>query len=192
MIENVEFNGNVIHDFKTKMEYSVTMIPFKGIPEGKRNTILIAIAYQIKALNKGITYDTLFSLIRSINADHCSIPLSLTEVNSIVSYAINQEDPEPIKNAERRFVFNSDYDLTTKEKRQGVIKIINQDRIGKSKLKIEKAIEDWDFITDNIITQKGLASKAKMNIKTIKKYYSLYKSEIQSLNKEYRTNNNSP
>jgi hypothetical protein len=73
-----------------------------------------------------------------------------------------------------------------------VIKIINQDRIGKSKLKIEKAIEDWDFITDNIITQKGLASKAKMNIKTIKKYYSLYKSEIQSLNKEYRTNNNSP
>ena len=192
LIENVEFNGEVIHDFKTKVEYSITMIPFKGIPEGKRNNILIAIAYQIAALNKGITYDMLFKIMRSINTDHCIRPIPLTELNSIVNYAIKQEAPEPIKNAERRFVFNSDYDLTTKEKRQEVIKVINQDRVKQSKLKIEKAIEIWDFIIDGTITQRGLARKAKMNIKTIKKYYPLYKSEIQILNKEYRTNNKSP
>lgn len=192
LIENVEFNGDVIHDFKTKVLYSKTTIPFNGIQEGKRNTTLIAIAYQIKALNKGITHETLFRLMRSINTDHCIKPLSLNELNSIVSYAINQEAPEPIKNAERRFVFNSDYDLTTKEKRQVVIKVINQDRVKQSKLKIEKVIEIWDFIIDGTITQKGLARKAKMNIKTIKKYFPLYKSEIQSLNREYRTNNKSP
>ncbi|WBX70869.1 primase C-terminal domain-containing protein [Tenacibaculum retecalamus] len=192
LIENVEFNGDVIHDFKIKIEYSCTTIPFKGIQKGRRNTIITAIAYQIKALNEHMNHERLLRLMLAINKDRCHEPLPMNEVKAIIDYVMRLEEITPNLNADRRFIFNSDYDLTTKQKRQEVIKVINGDRVKKSKLKVEAAIHDWDFIADGIITQKGLARKAKMNIKTIKKYYPLYKSEIQSLNKEYRTSNKSP
>lgn len=192
LIANVEFNGDVIYDYKSKIGYSEIKIPFKGIRKGKRNSILNAIAYQIIALNPNITYDVFLRLLNSINEEHCNYPLSSEEIESIVDYVYKKDKINPIKNAERRFVFNSDYDLTTKEKRQQVIKFINNDKVEKSKFKIEKGIKEWDFIENGKITQKGLATVINMNIKTIKKYYPLYKSEIQALNIEYKTNNRGP
>jgi hypothetical protein len=190
LIENVEFNGNVIYDYVTKVDYSRVKIPWNGIPIGKRNSILTGLAYQFRAFNQNIEKLHLFRFINKVNREKCYEPLPVSEVDAIVESIMKIEDILPIENATRRFVFNPDYDLTIAEKRQEVMKVLNSDRIQNSKLKIESAIEDWDFVIDGKITQNGIAIKTFMNIKTVKKYYPLYKTDIQMLNKKYTNNNN--
>lgn len=190
LIENVEFNGEVIHDFKTKVKYSKVKIPYKGIPVGCRNSMLTGITYQKRALNPSIEKLHLFRYINKINRNDCYEPLSINEINTIVDYVMNVEDIKPVLNDERRFVFNSDYELSTREKRQEVMKVLNSDRVKKSKMNMEYAISVWDFETDGNISQKGLALKIPMNIKTVKKYYPLYKSDIRMLNNIYGSNKN--
>ena len=185
LIENVEFNGDVIHDFKTKVSYSKTHIPFRGIKNGSRNQYLSGIAYQHRALNPTIEKSHLFRFINKINHEKCFDPLPNNQINAIINSIMNIENLVPVKNAERRFLFSSDYQLTLKEKRQVVIKAINSDRVENSKMKIEKVIEDWDFDTKGKITQKAIATNIPMNIKTVKKYYPLFKSDIQMLNNTY-------
>lgn len=185
LIENVEFNGDVIHDYRTKVKYSKVKIPFHGIPEFNRNRMLSSITYQKRALNPRIEKSHLFRYINKINRDKCYEPLPVSEINSIVDCIMNIDNIVPTQNAERRFVFNSDYALTIKEKRQEVMKVINSDRRKKSKMKIENTILEWDYKSDGKITQKGIANKIPMNIKTVKNYYPLFKSDIQTLNNKY-------
>jgi len=189
LIENVEFNGDVIHDYRTKITYSKVMIPFNGIPIGKRNSTITAITYQQRALNPLIEKSFLFRIINKINRKSCEVPLPVNEIDSIVKHVMNIENIVPIENANRRFVFNKDYGLTSTEKRQEVMKILNSDRTSKSIKNIENAINEWDFNIDGKITQKALSLKIPMNIKTVKKYYPEFKSEIQQLNNEFDSKN---
>ena len=144
--------------------------------------MLSSIAYQFRAFNPSVEKAHLFRYVNQINRDKCYEPLPANEINSMVNSIMKIEDILPVENAQRRFVFNPDYELTIKEKRQEVMKVLNSDRVKKSKIKIELAIEGWDFNSGGKITQKGLAVKIPMNIKTVKKYYPEYKSDIQIMN----------
>lgn len=189
LIENVEFNGNVLHDYNTKVKYCKVIVPFNGIPTGRRNSTLTAIAYQQRALNPLIEKSFLFRIINKHNNNKCEEPLPIDEINSIVRYVMDIIGIAPVENSDRRFVFNPDYELTVKERRQQIMKVLNTDRINKSKKRFESGVLDWDFNIEGKITQKGLAQKISMNIKTVKKYYPLYKSEIQQLNNKYNKKN---
>lgn len=185
LIENVEFNGEVIYDFRTKVNYSKTHVPFRSIKVGYRNNTLTGIAYQHRALNPYIERERLFRFLNRINHTKCFEPLPVKDIDAIVESVMALEDIQPLENATRRFVFNSDYDLTLREKRQQVMKILNSERVAKSKMKIENVILEWDFDSDGKITIKSLSIATGMHRNTIKKYYPFYKSEIQMLNKKY-------
>ncbi|GAA4282288.1 BT4734/BF3469 family protein [Gaetbulibacter aestuarii] len=190
LLPKIDFDGEVLYDFKEKINFSKVKIPFKVIENGSRNNILSSIAYQIRALNPFMECDYLSRIMHKINKDKCIEPLQSSEINGMIRSIMNVEleDLKPIINASRRFIYNEDYDIPLKEKRSLTMTAINADRVKNSKQKIEKAIEEWNFETDGKITQKSLATATEMNKKTIEKYYPLYKSEIQLLNKKYHKN----
>ncbi|TDT41963.1 VirE-like protein [Maribacter spongiicola] len=186
LIENIEFNGDVLYDYRTKVKYASVFIKTSRINRGERNDTICGYAYQLRALNLGIKYQDLYNVLKDINSKYCHPPLPLYKIHSITKGVMNVVDIKPKLNKERRFVYNPDYDLTPTEKRQLNIKVLSKDREKDSKRKIEKTIDDWDFEKEGKITQKGLAKISGKNIKTIQKYYHLFKSHIQILNLEFK------
>ncbi len=189
LIENIEFNGEVIYDFNKKIKYADAFIRFGGFQDGSRNTSICAYAIQVRALNPFIEFNILYNLLKKANQEHCHPPMLNSKIRGITKWAMNSKIIKPILNRDRRFVFNPEYKLSVVQKRSEAIKLINKERTAKSIKKIEGAIFDWDFETMGKITQKGIQSITEQSLNTIKKYYHLFKSEIQSLNLEYSRNN---
>ena len=185
LIQNVEYNDEVIYDYGCKIKYADAYIPFGGFKKGGRNTGLCGYGYQLKNLNPNISMGVLLRMLRAANKKYCHPPLGYTQLSQIVKSIHNSVTVQPKFNKTRRFLFNPDYDLSTREKRQLMAKKIGQDKIAKSKKKIEKAIRDWDFEKYGKITQKGLTKTSGLNIKTVQKYYYLFKPTIQFLNQDY-------
>ena len=188
LMENIEFNGEVLHDYRTKVKYADVFIRTSQIHKGERNNTICGYAYQLRALNPKISFNSLNKILRTVNAMSCIPPLPVFKIDAITKSIMNIQNIKLRLNKERRFLINPDYDFSNKEKRQVIIGRINEDRVENSKRKIEKTIDDWDFKKDGKITQRGLTKKSGMNIKTIQKYYDLFKSRIQSLNIELRKN----
>lgn len=189
VLPEIDFDGDAIYDLKNPIHYSKVKLPYNCIYENSRNAILSAIAYQIRALNPFIESNVLLRMMVKINNKICCEPQPTKQIRTIIRSVMNieLEHLHPLINATRRFIYNDIYDLSTKEKRSLTMSAINADKVKKSKLKIEKAIEEWDFDKDSNITQKSLTALTGMNKKTIEKYYPLYKSEIQLLNNEFKT-----
>jgi hypothetical protein len=187
LLPKIDFDGEDVHDLKEKLYYSKVKLPYNQIEENYRNSILSSIAYQIRALNQHIESSLLLMLMLNINNKVCSAPLENYEIEVMVT-SIMKNDPKdlkPVINASRRFIYNKYYCFTTTQKRQIIINAMAADKVKKSKLKIEKAIKEWDFLEDGKITIRSLSKVAGMNKKTVQKYYHLYKSEIQLLNNTY-------
>lgn len=188
LIENIEFDGEVIYDFKQKIKYAEAYIPFGGYHIGYRNNGLCGYAYQIRALNPQVNFKTLYNLLKIVNQEQCHPPLYNFKVRKIAESVMKTNKIAPIMNKTRRFVYSKDYQLNVSQRKSEMMKLINEGKKEKSKMKIEKAILDWDFETKGKITQKGIKEQTKLNIKTVKKYYPLFKSEIQLLNKNFSNN----
>lgn len=186
LIENVEFHGEVLHDYRTKVKYADVFIRTSQIHKGERNNTICGYAHQLRALNPKMSFNSLNKVLRAVNVRHCIPPLPVSEIDRITKSIMNIQNIKPKLNKQRRFLINPDYNFSNKEKRIIIIGRINEDRVENSKRKIERTIDDWDFERDGKITQKGLAKISGMNIKTIQKYYDLYKSQIQQLNIEFK------
>lgn len=59
-------------------------------------------------------------------------------------------------------------------------------RTNNTKNLIKKAIDGWDVEKQGKVTQKKLAEVSGKNIKTINKYYRLFKEIINGINERYR------
>ncbi|WP_421808754.1 BT4734/BF3469 family protein [Flagellimonas sp.] len=186
LMKNVEFNGDVIYDYGEKVGYSSVYIPYGGIKDGTRNQSLCGYAYQLRNLNPGISERQLFLILKMANEKYCRPPESTDKIKGIVQFVYKSKLVDPKQNKTRRFLFNPDYYWTRKEKRQLVIRKVNQLRSEKSRKKLENAIEDWDFASMGKITQKGISKKSTLNIKTVQKYWSEFHSKVQLLNQEYK------
>lgn len=190
LISAVKFEG-AIHDLHKKIYVASFLIPRNGIAEGFRNRCLLGLGYQFRALNPDNTsYYDVHNLIWDINRKHCKPPISKKEFLKIVESIMKtkREDLQLNYNESKRFLFNPDYDLTTKEKQSLVMIALNKEKVIKSFKDIETAVNNWDFIANGKITQKKITEITGKNIKTIKKYYPKFKSKIKQLNKEYSDN----
>ncbi|WP_204345550.1 hypothetical protein [Psychroserpens algicola] len=185
LIENVEFDGEVIYDFKQKIKYADAYIPFGGYQEGYRNNGLCGYAYQVRALNPKVNLKTLYNLLKIVNQEQCHPPLHNFKIRKITESVMKIKNIPAIMNKTRRYVYSKDYQLSVSQRKSEMMKLINKGRIEKSKMIIERTIYDWDFETMGKITQKGIQSITNQSLNTIKKYYHLYKSEIQRLNIEF-------
>ncbi len=194
LISQIDFDGEPLYDNKEKFGVASIFIPRNGIPEGFRNRYLIGIGYQFRALNPDATYYDVINLIGNINKKHTKPPVSKRELKKLVDSIMNtkQEDLELTTNETKRFLFNPDYDLTTKEKQSLVMTALNKDKGLKSLETIEAVVKDWDFIAEGKITQKRISKITGKNIKTVKKYYPIFKEDIKRLNKEFAENRRPP
>lgn len=194
IISNIDFDGELVYDKKKLVGVASIFIPRNGIPEGYRNRILLGIGYQFRALNPDCTRYDVLNLLGDTNTKHCKPKISQKELRKIVESIMKtkREDLVLTLNETKRFFFNPDYDLTTKEKQSVVMTALNKDKGRKSVESIEAAIQDWDFVSQGKITQKNLAVVTGKNIKTIKKYYPIFKQEIKRLNKEFAENKRPP
>ena len=184
LIANVEFHDNVIHEFEEKIKYADAFL-FGEIFDGTRNQRLLSYAYQVKALNPHIEFESLYRLLMQGNIHYCKPPYPDRRIREITEWVMNNDNPKPIINKERRLLFNPDYDLSKKEKRRLTMQWVNTKRKEKSRRKIEQAILDWDFKERGKITQKSISKVTGQNKKTVEKYYPEFKSQIQFLNQEY-------
>lgn len=181
IIKNIDFNGELYKKFEPeKIGYFKLETPFNEVTEGRRNSTMNKLCYFLRGLNLEAEKSLVKIYLESINMAIFSPPLSDYELSSIVDSIYRLENVELYPNAYRRILYNPDYDLTPKERRQISIKEVNKDRVKKTMLEIEDIIDNWN--TKEKITQKSLCRTSKKDIKTIEKYYKFYKDKIKLKN----------
>ena len=154
------------------------------------------ICFIMKGLNPDIDKNTTNQYLQSINIAKFTPPLSETEVNNIINSVFRIEKIELYPNEFRRFIYNPDYDLSSTEKRVQNMKILNKDRVDKTKMEITFFIDNWNYEEFGKITQSKLIQVSKKNKKTIEKYYPEFRQKIIQIItyicilKSYYDNNN--
>lgn len=184
-VKSLDFGGEAALLLE-EMELAEVKIP-SPIPEGKRNFVLAGICYQIRALNPEITYSILSKMMFWINKKHCHPPYPTRELYEMVQtiFDLPINDLSPIKNLTRRIFYNPDYDFTGTEKRALSRELLNKERTEKMLIKIEKALDCWDFNAQKKVTQKAIAEKAGVSLSSVKKYYKLFKPKIEILRRAF-------
>lgn len=178
---NIVFDENGFYDLgrDNKLEYAQVFVPFKKIGEGKRETILKSIAYQLVALNKDVNRIILLKYLNSINDGKMSPPLHSSEVFQIFKKVYKQiNNIEPIPNAQRRFIYDKTKKLSPTDKRKLNLKKINQDRKNRTVSELLGVVKNWDYSLNGKITIKKLCEVTGKNKKTIQTYYKGLKAEI--------------
>lgn len=185
----IDFNGELLKDFgDNKLACFKIKFPFNTVTEGSRSTTLNYLCYYIKALNPLIDKNKMEAILNSVNINRFSPKLNEKDIVNTINSVFRIENFNVEPNIFRRFIYNPDYVLTTKEKRQNNIKIIHSDNSKKTLQIINSKIDNWDFLKNGKITQKTLALESGKNIKTIEKYYKEFKDKINSKNIAYKNN----
>ncbi|MFY0603259.1 MAG: hypothetical protein JXQ93_04875 [Flavobacteriaceae bacterium] len=185
-IDEYYFNDKDYLYFEDEKELIAQVNVPRKINKGGRNSILYAIAYQIKALNSDISYESLSKLVYFINLKRCFPMLGRNEVENILHKVHSMEEIKPEINKEKRFLFNPSKGLTFNEKMNIINPILGERRSKKTIDDLKKYIEQWDVKTHGKLTQKSLQKLSGKNIKTVEKYYKLFKKEISEINQRLK------
>ncbi|WP_282073194.1 BT4734/BF3469 family protein [Polaribacter atrinae] len=185
-IDDYDFKGNDYLYFENeKEEIAVVFIP-NSISKGGRNNIISSIANQIKALNSNISFDDFKRLVQGVNFKHCKPPLSENEVSYIISKIFDSKDNKLLFNEEKRFLFNPKGNLSHKEKMKIINPIMGKRQSNKTIEEIRGILNNWNILKDGKVTQKSLQKVSKKNVKTIEKYYYLFKDFRDEINKRLK------
>lgn len=185
-VQTLNFEGKPVLALEKKVGLSQVFVP-ETIAKGQRNNTLVAIIYQIRALNPSIIFEVLLKLGVSINK-RCFPRYPYEDLLKIINYVYKIPITEliPKKNYYRRIFFNPYYSIDIRRKRSLGMKVINQERTRKVLKKIEEAINNWSYPQDGKPTQLNMARKSGVSLSTVKKYYPLFKEVIQKLNDDFK------
>lgn len=181
-INSYDFKGKSYIYFENEKEHISTVNIPPLIETGGRNSILHAIAYQIKALNNDVDYSDLYNIIHYVNRKKCIPKLSKSEVDIIINKIDKLNNPKPMFNEERRFIFNPDFNLSKEEKHKIMNPILGLRRQKKSISEIKNCLDNWNIEKYGKITQVSLSKAIGKDIKTIQRYYRLFDLEIFYIN----------
>lgn len=185
-VNDYDFKGSKYLYFENyKEEIAEVFIP-KRIEKGNRNNIFSAITNQIKALNPNVSINDFKRLLISINFKYCKPPLGDNEVNLIINKTFNNENCILVLNKQKRFVFDPKKKLTFKEKMSIINPIMGKRQSKKTKEEIRETLNNWDVFKNEKLTQKTLQKVTGKNIKTIEKYYKLFKKEIALIKQQHK------
>jgi hypothetical protein len=195
-IEDYFINNDLLYIvFREKKErLCIPFIP-KKVEEGNRNNYLFIYLSQIVALNTQINKAYVKVLSESINLNVMRPKLSNDEQDKVINSIFNlKESGELIMifNKERRIIFNPNpnHKISFKDK----MGIVNKE-LGKLRKKVTEetiyaCIEEWDFNSNEKITQKKVAKSLDKSVSTVKRYWYNFKEYVKELNEEYKSNNN--
>ncbi|MFT6111553.1 MAG: hypothetical protein ACJAXV_000326 [Bacteroidia bacterium] len=167
----ITYNNEGYYDFgKDKLEYSKAYFPFGVVAKGRRNSILSMFMNQLIALNRNFPIEKFISLAMFMNNKKNFPALDKVEVLTIVkSKFVKRSKLQLVINATRRFLFDPEAQMTTKQKRGVCFKVCNKLRTEETKAKIRKAILDWTP-EDGYMSIRKIAKKAKVSNETVRKY----------------------
>ena len=171
LIDNVEFNGELIFDLGECVEFATIGSRFLKVPKGKRNSSLFFMGCQLKALNTWAEIEDMIPYMKTINKDGMQEPVSIAELYNICRNVIKKYLRGELKvynNRKRRFLFNPEYELTTKQKQSLIGKYISDIIPKRNKKKIK------DFVKETGITNRTkIAESVGLSRKTVIKYMNI-------------------
>jgi|SRR5690625_839562 len=125
----IDFEGDIMVDLGEKVEYATVGSGYMKVPVGRRNISLFFSACQVKAMNPWATFNNVLAYMKTINNRGTEIPLSHKELVIICKNVIKRYEKGELKvynNKSRRFLFNPEYELTTKQKQSLIGKYISK------------------------------------------------------------------
>lgn len=179
-----DFDGwDTISNWNEGFDYVECFQPFNKLTD-KRKRTLLSYTTNLVWLNPSLDYYHYINLIQSVNEQICVEPLPDNLIVSMVKSVLKQKNEGKLvpRIKKRRILFAPFCELSREQK----LKIVSKKIRDKFKVegcgRIDDCIEEWNFESMGKITAKSIAQYAKMNIKTVKKYYYKFKSNINSLN----------
>ena len=189
LYKGIDFNGEPVHDLGTGgMPYADIHFNIRGVSKGNRNVAMYSTIQQLRAMNPWMHKDRVVAYINGINKKAFKPMLSKVELNSIIESAFKEKNPKLLMNRTRRFLYNPDYDLTTRDKRSIAIKELNRVRVGNTDMKIRSVLECWDFSKNGKITLKKIANIAGISIPTVNRRGKQLKEIIKEKNLGFKGN----
>jgi hypothetical protein len=179
--------------FKEKKE--LLCIPFipNEVNIGSRNNIFFIYLSQIVMLNLHLSKTYIKVLAGSVNNNAMKPKLPTNEIEKVINSIFNLKESGNLKmifNKERRIIFNPENKISFKEKMAIVNKELGIIAKEKTTETIYACIEEWDFNSNEKITQKKVAKSLDKSVSTVKRYWDNFKDYVAELNEEYKSNNN--
>lgn len=171
-----------------KKKLCIPYIPNR-VETGNRNRCLFIYLSQIVALNLNINKAYIKVLADSVNLNVIKPKLADGEIHKIINSIFQIKESNELKlfyNRERRIIFNPSHKLNFKEKMDIVNKELGNMATEKTLEKIYTCIEEWDFKSYGKITQSKIADLVALNVSTIKRHWSNFKSYVKGLNNDYK------
>lgn len=185
----LDFKGEEYIDYGVKVSLSKVNI-YHFIYEGSRYTKLNAIAYQFRALNPKMDDEHFKQFVFNVNRHKCVPILEDSEVYQIIEniLGIDENDLKPILNHQRIYFFNPEKNLTGKERKAITASLNGKKRAEKSRVKLRKALNDWNIDETGKISNKKLIEITNLSKNTISKYINEeeFKIKIQEINNLYK------
>ncbi len=190
----IESNQEYISDWENGYQIIKCWIPYTHkIRDGKRYNYLLSYGNNLLWLNQWLSLSGLINNLKHVNPVACTSPIDENQIIKIANTLIKQLKDKKLQpivfNKICRVIFNENSKLTKDEK----FAITRQERAKnttqKSKKKIWKILEDWDFKMLGKISQPALVANNEISRKTVQKYWSEYKAHVSALNENYKNQN---
>lgn len=187
LYKGIDFNGEPVHDLGVGgMPYADIHFNIRGVEEGNRNKVMFSTVQQLRALNPWMHKDRVMSYVGGINQKAFKPRLSNKELSTIVDNAFKDKYPKLLMNRTRRFLYNPDYDLSTKDKRSIAMIELNKARVCNTDMKIKSVLECWDFKRYGKITLKKISEIAGISQPTVNRRGKELKEIIKNKNLGYK------
>ena len=150
-----------------------------------RNNILLAYCTNIVYLNPNIYEDRLHSILSAVNFNNFTNPVDEAQLQRIMHSVLKYEKEGvlyPCGVIKRKALFGENCNMTKNEKLAICREISAESKEKNSKEKMKSILESWDFTKFKKITQKSIYENNPISKKTVEKYYSEFKKEIEFLN----------
>ena len=145
---------------------------FGTIYNGSRHYVISTYANNFLYLNPWLEYNSFSNWIKRLNKAVCVNPMPVDEIEKIVKYKyskLKRNELTPVM-TKRMIIFNPAKHFVKNQKKE-LIPALRGKAIKEKNLKIiYDAIEGFDWSTK--LTQKMIAEKANLSLKTIKRYFS--------------------
>lgn len=109
------------------------------------------------------------------------------ECNTIMKYGIenllNDHNRLLQKPENKLFCFIKDNSMTKNEKLAEVSKVVGERRTKEVIEKIINVLQNWNFDVEGKVTAKKISKLSNVGTRTIERYYSIFKNNIQEMNK---------
>lgn len=182
VVSKIDFKGDLFKKFEgDKLGYVKVPLPFSEVKEGRRNSLMNSICFVLRGLNPTLDKHIMTKYLMTINSAKFSPKLFDEELETIVDSVYQVKEIKLYPNTFRTYVYNPDYDLSVKERRQISIKQTHLSVKNRTISEIETTIDNWDFSVGKITCRK-LTEVSGKDKKTIAKYYYKFKEKINKLN----------